>query len=113
VAAGGAPTSVARDTNRTQLDDEVSGMHATKQWTVAIEIDEDDGRTRARARLQTDAAELTGVGLARCNPTDRDVPEIGDELAAARALSELSHRLLDSAATDIEQVTHQPAHLRI
>lgn len=88
-------------------------MHATKQWTVAIEIDEHDGRTRAQARLRSENAELTGVGLARCNPDDRDVPEIGDELATARALSELSHRLLDRAATDIEQVTHQPAHLRI
>jgi hypothetical protein len=25
-----------------------------------------------------------GVGLARRNPSDRDIPEIGDELAAAR-----------------------------
>jgi hypothetical protein len=35
------------------------------------------------------------------------VPEIGDELAAARTLSELSHQQLDTAAEDIEQVTHQ------
>jgi hypothetical protein len=88
-------------------------MHATKQWNVAIEIDEHDGRTRAIARLSTGKAELKGVGLARLNPEDRDVPLIGDELAAARALSELSHHLLDAAAVDIERITHQPAHLHI
>jgi hypothetical protein len=54
-----------------------------------------------------------GVGLARLNPADLDVPEIGDELATARALSELSHHLLDAAAGDLEQVTHRRAHLRI
>jgi hypothetical protein len=41
------------------------------------------------------------------------VPEIGDELAAARALSELSHNLLDAAAADIEKITHRPAHLHL
>lgn len=32
----------------------------------------------------------------------RDAPEIGDELAVARALSDLGHQLLDAAAGDIE-----------
>jgi hypothetical protein len=88
-------------------------MQAVKRWNVAIEIDEQDGRTRAVARLDTGAAELTGVGLARRSPEDRDVPQIGDELAVARALSELSHQLLDATAADIERITHQPAHVRI
>jgi hypothetical protein len=88
-------------------------MQATKRWNVAVEIDEHDGRTRAVARLTAGMAELTGVGLARLSPEDRDVPQIGDELAVARALSELSHHLLDATAADIERITHQPAHLRI
>jgi Domain of unknown function (DUF1876) len=79
---------------------------------VEIHIDEHDGRTRAVARLHDrDGAGLVGVGLARLNPADRDVPEIGDELAVARALSELGHRLLDAAAGEVEQITHQPVHL--
>ena len=78
-------------------------MPAAKRWTVTIEIDEHDGRTRAHARLRTqDSDRLVGVGLARLNPADRDVPEIGDELAAARALSDLAHHLLDMAGGDIE-----------
>jgi hypothetical protein len=89
-------------------------MHETKRWNVVIDIDEKDGRTRAVARLQAgDTDQLSGVGLARLNPADLDVPEIGDELATARALSELSHHLLDAAAGGIEQITHKPAHLHI
>lgn len=42
---------------------------------------------------------------------DSNVPEIGDELAAARALADLSHQLLDAAVQDIEDVTHRPAHV--
>jgi Domain of unknown function (DUF1876) len=81
-------------------------------WRVEIQIDEHDGRTRAVARLHNrDETGLVGVGLARLNPADRDVPEIGDELAAARALSDLGHKLLEAAAGDIEQITQRPAHL--
>ena len=51
------------------------------------------------------------MGRAKLNPDDYDVPEIGDEIAVARALTDLGHRLLIMAATDLEQVTHQPARL--
>jgi Domain of unknown function (DUF1876) len=84
----------------------------TKRWTVEIAIDEHENRTRAVARLvAADHTNLTGTGTARLNPTDRNVPEIGDELAVARALSELAHRLLHEAATDIESVTAEPVYL--
>jgi Domain of unknown function (DUF1876) len=86
-------------------------MDAVKTWTVQVDIDEHEDRTRAVARLRTDGDQsLTATGLARLNPADRNVPQIGDELAAARALSELSHRLLDVAARDIEQSSGVPAH---
>jgi hypothetical protein len=85
-----------------------------KQWTVTIDIDEHDGHTRAVARLLTrDSDRLTGVGLARLDPADRDVPEIGDEIAVARALSDLSHRLLQAATEDVERSTGTPAHLQM
>ena len=89
-------------------------MDDVKQWTVTIDIDEHDGHTRAVARLHDrDAERLTGVGLARLDPADRDVPEIGDELAAARALSDLGHRLLQTATEDVEQSTGTRARLRM
>jgi hypothetical protein len=83
-----------------------------KTWTVRIDIGEHDGHTRAVARLHTaDTDQTVGVGFARLNPSDRDVPEIGDEIAAARALSDLSRRLLHAASEDVEQVSGAPAHL--
>jgi hypothetical protein len=39
------------------------------------------------------------------------VPEIGDEIAAARALSMLVHSLLAAAEGDIEAVTDETAHV--
>jgi len=87
-------------------------MSATKNWHVDIYIGEREGQTHAEARLRpNEEATLTGTGTARLNPTDRDVPEIGDELAAARALSDLAHRLIHAAAEDIEAITHERAHL--
>lgn len=82
-------------------------MTTAKRWTVDIFINEHDEerRTYAEARLHSgDRTDLRGIGRALRHPRDREVPEIGDELAAARALSELSHRLLSAAAADIEQV---------
>jgi hypothetical protein len=75
-----------------------------KHWTIDITIDEQDGHTRATARLHTPESDrLVGTGLARLNPTDDDVPEIGDELAVARALADLSDRLLGDATADISR----------
>lgn len=83
-----------------------------KHWKVDIDIDEYEDRTRAKARLHNpEDSRLVGVGTARLNPSDVNVPEIGDELAVSRALSDLAHRLLDMAAEDIESVTHQEVHL--
>ena len=50
-------------------------MNAVKTWTVQVEIDEHEDSTRAVARLQPGGAHsLTGTGLARLHPADRDVP---------------------------------------
>ncbi|MDQ4501586.1 DUF1876 domain-containing protein [Sinomonas sp. ASV322] len=89
-------------------------MKAEKGWSVSIAIDEHEGRTRAKAQLFGDGnSEMVGVGLARLNPTDLDVPAIGDELAVARALADLSHQLIDATAADIENITKIPPHLEV
>ncbi|MCF2532031.1 DUF1876 domain-containing protein [Yinghuangia soli] len=91
-------------------------MSDMKHWTVDIYltektgVEESDGaitvRTHAEARLTTDSnTSLRGWGNARKHPDDMDVPQIGDELACARALSDLAHRLLHAAAADIEAST--------
>jgi hypothetical protein len=81
-------------------------------WNVEVQFEEDETLTAAAAVLRLrDGAELEGRGQARRNPADPAQPQIGEEIAAARALSDLVHQLLDKAATEIEDVTHKPAHL--
>ncbi|MCP2328748.1 hypothetical protein HDA40_007255 [Hamadaea flava] len=82
-------------------------MTVARTWTVEVFIDEheDERRTHAEARLHTrDRTNLKGEGVATRRPSDTEVPEIGEELAVARALADLSHQLLTAAAGDMEQV---------
>lgn len=84
-------------------------MTATKTWNTEISITEIDSEVRAEARLRgKDGGQLVGQGTARCNPADENVPDIGDELAVARAMSDLSHQLIQQAAHDIEMRTARP-----
>lgn len=77
-------------------------MH-TKTWHLDVHLFEQEDHTRAEAVLRTDAGtELRHEGVARRNPRDRDVPEIGDELATCRALSGLAHDLLDATIADVD-----------
>jgi hypothetical protein len=87
-------------------------MLAEKRWTVEIILDEEDGRTYAEARLHTQAGtRIRGIGRAKLHPADEDIPEIGDEIATARALTDLGHRLLLTAAADLETSLRNPVHL--
>lgn len=88
-------------------------MTMTDHWPVEIVIREADRETLAEALLSRDGGAVSGHGLARRNPDDRDVTEIGEKIAAARALSDLAHQLLDTAAGQIEGITHGEARLRL
>ncbi|WP_149831254.1 DUF1876 domain-containing protein [Streptomyces tailanensis] len=78
-------------------------MPHTVEWKVRLHLFEDDeGTTRARVALDTGSTALTGRGSAHCHPADTDVPEIGDELAAGRAMRDLAQQLLNAAERDIE-----------
>ncbi|MDL2074929.1 DUF1876 domain-containing protein [Streptomyces sp. GXMU-J15] len=77
-------------------------MSHTAEWQVHLYLAEEAGTTSARVVLDTGDTSLTGRGTAHCNPEDRDVPEIGAELAAGRALQHLAGQLVTAAAHDIE-----------
>lgn len=66
----------------------------SRTWIVRIDLGEHAGQTRAVARLTQGPTGALGTGLARVNPHDRDMPRVGDELAAARALSGLADQLV-------------------
>ncbi|MFF3467995.1 DUF1876 domain-containing protein [Streptomyces sp. NPDC002619] len=77
-------------------------MPHTVEWKVHLYLFEDEGTTKARVVLDTPARALTGHRAARCNPVDTDVPEIGDELAAGRAMCDLGRQLVDAGERDID-----------
>jgi hypothetical protein len=71
-----------------------------RTWTVDIEVLEDGVSTLARAVLHEGEVPtvVTADGQATRRPGDEDVPEIGDELAVARALDQLAGTLKSAAA---------------
>lgn len=73
-----------------------------KLYAVELEVHEEGEETAAVARLRVSDDSLSGWGRARRNPTDPDHPKWGDELAIARALSDLAHKTLDLVAARIE-----------
>ena len=80
-------------------------MSIHKQWNIIVTIDEKpvERATAARAQLSCDDGQLyTGVGLAKRFERDDDVPGIGDDLAAARALSDLATQLTADAYAEID-----------
>ena len=89
-------------------------MNMNDRRSVSLYISEIDGQTHAEASLaMADEDELVGRGEARRNPADQEVTMIGEQIAAARALSDLAGKLLYAAAIRIEDMTHQRAHLHM
>ena len=71
-------------------------------WTVEITFTADGDRTRADAHLRAADRELSGWGRSRRSRHDPDVPVVGEEVAAARALSDLVRQLTEEALGVIE-----------
>jgi hypothetical protein len=81
---------------------------ADQMWRVDVVFTEEDERTRADAIIELASQRFHGFGQAKRAPDDPSVPVIGQELAAARALSDLSHQLLHAAAERIESFEGHP-----
>ncbi|MEQ4724197.1 dsRBD fold-containing protein [Nonomuraea sp. B19D2] len=85
-------------------------MVASKQWTVQIYLAEEGDETSARAVLITrGGGRVDGLGRRRRTPADAWVPEIGDELAASRALADLADKVAAIARQD--QAKSPPSRL--
>ncbi|WP_127128642.1 dsRBD fold-containing protein [Georgenia sp. SYP-B2076] len=87
-------------------------------WNVQIqlfsaeEVRSDEPLTTAEAELTTSGGTtLRGFGRARKDPHDPDIPEIGEELAAARALRDLADRLLRATSDDLAAIEHHKVHV--
>jgi hypothetical protein len=74
-----------------------------RDWQVRVSIVESDDDTDARVVLVADSpAHLTASGHSHRSAADTPIPEIGDQVAVARALRRLADQLLDTATEDIE-----------
>jgi len=60
---------------------------------VTLAIDEHGGRTYAKAQLRWGTSHLSGLGVAYRHPSDCLVRGSGQELATARALSDLADQV--------------------
>jgi len=80
-------------------------------WHINVSFTEDADRTGADAILELATQKFHGFGQAKRAPGDPTVPVIGEELAAARALSDLSHQLLEAAVDRIESFEGHPVNV--
>ncbi|PYC66053.1 DUF1876 domain-containing protein [Streptomyces tateyamensis] len=85
-------------------------MH--NQWDVELSFEEDGVNTLCDARLLgTRAPHLAGHGEATRSSEDRPLARIGEEMAACRALDDLSHKLKAQATGEIQDEGLRPAYL--
>ena len=83
-----------------------SARRRVHDWQVRVTIFSSDDDTEANVVLLADSPkQLTARGHSHRSAGDAPVPEIGDEVAVARALRRLADQLLDAAAGDIEEIT--------
>ncbi|MCB2224221.1 MAG: DUF1876 domain-containing protein [Actinobacteria bacterium] len=71
--------------------------------SITIRIDEDETNTLVFAEMDLRGDHFESVGRARRNPDDRPLPIVGEELATARALNDLSCQVMESANAKIGQ----------
>ncbi|MFI9201080.1 DUF1876 domain-containing protein [Streptomyces sp. NPDC053048] len=87
-------------------------MEKIVDCNIEMEFREIDATTQADVRLRMhDGSRLSAQGIANRNPDDRRQQRVGEEVAAARALTGLAEQLLGKASDDIREVMHEDAHL--
>ncbi|WP_298460874.1 dsRBD fold-containing protein [uncultured Cellulomonas sp.] len=86
--------------------------HVTVHLFDADDVEPHGTLTAAHATLTTSSGtSLEGYGRARRRPDDPEVREVGEELAAARALRDLADRLLRATSDDLSVLEHR--HVRL
>lgn len=80
---------------------------------IDISVTEDADHCEAVAHVRMREREFSGWGRARRNPSDPEMPVVGEELAVARALSEVSHQLVVAAADSLESALGRPVALHV
>ncbi|MET8545983.1 dsRBD fold-containing protein [Kitasatospora sp. NPDC004799] len=85
-------------------------MH--NQWDVELSFEEDGVHTTCEARLTgARAPGLSAHGESVKSAEDRPLARIGEEVAASRALAELSAKLRTQATGEIDDEGRRPDYL--
>ena len=74
-----------------------------QELDIHVHFDEDRDQTLAYLELNLRGEHFEATGRARRNPADRPMPVVGEELALARALGELTNQVMEAAHDKIEQ----------
>lgn len=90
---------------------EATGSPRRVVTSVELRFEETDDHTDAWVTLATPVETFKGWGRARRNPVDDNVPLVGEELAAARALIDLADGLRSAAGELIQRGEHPEGHL--
>ncbi|CDO11036.1 DUF1876 domain-containing protein [Mycolicibacterium cosmeticum] len=93
----------------------MSHKHSKKhldQLTVKIDVDRIGEGTRAIARMDWENGELIGRGRTTLDPDDHFPDEVGENLAIARALSDIAGKLYAATASEIQLVTGERVSVR-
>lgn len=80
-------------------------------WTVQIDLEETRDETEATAVVVAGDDRIGGWGRSRRRPSDPEMPPVGEDVAVARALMDLAHKLLERAAQTIERVEGESVQL--
>ena len=80
---------------------------------IDLSLSEDSDHCEAIARVRMRDRSFSGWGRARRHPADPAMPVVGEELAVARALSDLSHQLVVEAADSLESALGRPVALHV
>jgi hypothetical protein len=88
-------------------------MGHVREWNVRVSIFESGDETSANVVLIADSPDpVSARGTAHRSSHDVGVPEIGDEVAVARALRHLADKLMETAETDVSVMTGEEAHIK-
>ena len=80
---------------------------------IDVSLSEDTDHCEAIARVRMRDRDFAGWGRARRHPADPAMPVVGEELAVARAMSDLSHQLVVAAADSLESALGRPVALHV
>ena len=98
-------------TKEVEGGDDAPVEQASMRIDLSLSEDSDHGEAIARVRMRDRS--FSGWGRARRHPTDPARPVVGEELAVARALSDLSPQLVVAAADSLESALGRPVALHV